>query len=84
MIFKIYNSVNKPTVKEKSEGLNYLFKHLDEYGDPTEDIEKAIELTKGDITLHAEPDNPARFLYKKISFSSKYIEMRYKKQTTLD
>jgi len=39
----------------------------------------AIEQTQGDIALHVEPDNPARKLYEKFGFSSKYIEMRYKK-----
>lgn len=39
---------------------------------------KAIELTKGDVKLHVEPENPARFLYEKIGFTSKYLEMRYK------
>ncbi|KAL0212781.1 hypothetical protein RCL1_006772 [Eukaryota sp. TZLM3-RCL] len=34
-------------------------------------------LVEGDIALHVEPDNPARFLYEKCGFSSKYVEMRY-------
>jgi ribosomal protein S18 acetylase RimI-like enzyme len=42
-------------------------------------MQKAIELTNGSIALHVEPDNPARFLYEKVGFSSKYIEMRLKK-----
>ena len=42
-------------------------------------MQKAIELTKGSIALHVEPDNPARFLYEKVGFSTKYIEMRLKK-----
>ena len=42
-------------------------------------IQKTIELAKGSIALHVEPDNPARFLYEKVGFSSKYIEMRLKK-----
>lgn len=40
-------------------------------------MKKAIELTKGAIALHVEPDNPARHLYEKIGFNSKYIEMRF-------
>jgi GNAT superfamily N-acetyltransferase len=39
-------------------------------------MKQAIELTKGNIALHVEPDNPARFLYQKVGFTSKYIEMR--------
>ncbi|MCF8378609.1 MAG: GNAT family N-acetyltransferase [Bacteroidales bacterium] len=42
-------------------------------------MKKTIDLAKGSIALHVEPDNPARFLYEKVGFSSKYIEMRLKK-----
>lgn len=38
---------------------------------------KAIDAAKGNIALHVEPDNPARHLYEKIGFKSKYLEMRY-------
>ncbi len=146
MIQKVFNSENKPNVEEKNEVIEFLFNHLENYGDPKQDIEKAIdfslreyssfggfvliakensdiigavvinqtgmkdyipenilvyiathknhrgkgvgkqlmkksiELSQGDIALHVEPDNPARFLYEKIGFTSKYIEMRYKKE----
>ncbi|MEA2104011.1 MAG: GNAT family N-acetyltransferase [Candidatus Cloacimonadota bacterium] len=43
-------------------------------------MQKTIDLAKGSIALHVEPENPARFLYEKVGFSSKYIEMRYKKE----
>lgn len=39
---------------------------------------KAIDLTQGDIKLHVEPNNPARFLYEKIGFTAPYLEMRYR------
>ncbi len=42
-------------------------------------MQKTIEMTDGDIALHVEPDNPARFLYERLGFTSKYLEMRYKK-----
>jgi len=42
-------------------------------------MNKAIDLTEGSIALHVEPENPARFLYEKVGFSSKYIEMRLKR-----
>ena len=42
-------------------------------------MQKTIDFAEGSIALHVEPDNPARFLYEKFGFSSKYIEMRYKK-----
>ena len=42
-------------------------------------MNKAIELADGDIALHVEPSNPVKFLYEKVGFSSKYIEMRLKK-----
>jgi GNAT superfamily N-acetyltransferase len=37
---------------------------------------KAIDTAKGNIALHVEPDNPARFLYEKLGFTNKYLEMR--------
>jgi [ribosomal protein S18]-alanine N-acetyltransferase len=42
-------------------------------------MEKTIERTRGDIALHVEPDNPAKFLYEKYGFTNKYLEMRLKK-----
>lgn len=42
-------------------------------------MEKAIEITDGGIALHVEPENPAAFLYKKLGFTSKYLEMRLTK-----
>ncbi|HKJ43243.1 MAG TPA: GNAT family N-acetyltransferase [Sunxiuqinia sp.] len=44
-------------------------------------MQKAIETANGNIALHVEPDNPARLLYEKLGFTSKYIEMRYKKES---
>ncbi|MCF8347904.1 MAG: GNAT family N-acetyltransferase [Bacteroidales bacterium] len=35
-----------------------------------------IQMCNGNIALHVEPDNPARFLYEKVGFTSKYLEMR--------
>lgn len=43
-------------------------------------MKKVIEATGGDIALHVEPDNPARFLYEKFGFTNKYLEMRLHKQ----
>lgn len=43
-------------------------------------MEKVIKETHGDIALHVEPNNPARFLYKKLGFKTKYNEMRLKKE----
>ncbi|MEX0994771.1 MAG: GNAT family N-acetyltransferase [Balneolaceae bacterium] len=42
-------------------------------------MEKTIHETKGDIALHVEPDNPAKYLYEKAGFTNKYLEMRLKK-----
>ncbi|MGD8427375.1 MAG: GNAT family N-acetyltransferase [Balneolaceae bacterium] len=42
-------------------------------------IERIIEATPGDIALHVEPDNPAKYLYEKYGFTNKYLEMRLKK-----
>ncbi len=139
---KMFNPTNKPTLAEKQGIINFLFENLEEYGDPKDDIEKAIDygmkevpsfggfvlvsysgdtitgavvinqtgmkdyipenilvyiatnkefrgqgigkqlmqesikLANGNIALHVEPDNPARRLYEKVGFTSKYIEMR--------
>ena len=141
----VFNTTNKPNLKEKENLIDFLFDNLQEYGDPKSDIEKcidyalkettsfggfilvsyleneisgvvvvnqtgmkdyipenilvyitthknhrgkgigkelmqkAIDLAEGSIALHVEPENPARYLYEKFGFSSKYIEMRYKK-----
>jgi len=143
---KVFNTSNPPNSSERQILIDFLFKNLQEYGDPKSDIEKAIsyaleetpsfggfilmshtdnEITgvvvvnqtgmkdyipenilvyiathkdmrgkgigkdlmqkaidtaEGSIALHVEPENPARFLYEKVGFSSKYIEMRYKKE----
>lgn len=42
-------------------------------------MKKAIDYTSGDIALHVEKDNPAKFLYEKMGFSNPYLEMRLKK-----
>ena len=39
-------------------------------------MNEAIKNTKGGIALHVEPNNPARFLYEKLGFTNKYLEMR--------
>ena len=142
---KVFNAVNKPTVKEKSDIVNFLSENLDQYGDPKKDILKAIDYSlkeiasfggfvmslsdnskikaatvinqtgmggyipenilvyiavhkdhrgeglgkqlmskaikhsKGDIALHVEANNPAKFLYEKLGFTNPYLEMRLKK-----
>lgn len=42
-------------------------------------MSKIIEETKGNIALHVENDNPAKYLYEKIGFTNKYLEMRLEK-----
>lgn len=39
-------------------------------------MQKTFDIAEGDIKLHVEPENPARFLYEKLGFTSKYLEMR--------
>jgi GNAT superfamily N-acetyltransferase len=143
---KLFNESNRPSHKEKMEIVEFLFQHLENFGDLKKDIEKAvnyalketisfggfvlqafegdrtscvvvvnqtgmkgyipenilvyiathnelrgrgigkkmileaIDIADGNIALHVEPDNPARFLYEKIGFASKYLEMRYIKK----
>lgn len=146
MKIQVYNPINTVTKLEKKELVDFLFQHLDEFGDKWEDIEravdyalnpnpamggfilyikeigkikgvvvmnktrmkgyipeyilvyiavhkelrgkgvgkklmeKAIQITPGDIALHVEADNPARFLYENVGFESPYLEMRYYKK----
>jgi ribosomal protein S18 acetylase RimI-like enzyme len=42
-------------------------------------IRKAIDEADGNVKLHVEHENPARRLYERIGFTSKYLEMRYEK-----
>ncbi len=42
-------------------------------------MKKTFDLAEGSIKLHVEPENPARFLYEKLGFTSKYLEMRLKR-----
>lgn len=43
-------------------------------------MKKAIEMAEGSVALHVEPNNPAKFLYEKLGFTNKYLEMRYIKK----
>ncbi|MCU4156117.1 GNAT family N-acetyltransferase [Carboxylicivirga sp. A043] len=40
-------------------------------------IEEAFAHCHGDVKLHVEYDNPAKKLYERIGFKTKYAEMRY-------
>jgi GNAT superfamily N-acetyltransferase len=42
-------------------------------------MKRAIDHCKGDIALHVEADNPAKYLYEKLGFANPYLEMRLKK-----
>jgi [ribosomal protein S18]-alanine N-acetyltransferase len=44
-------------------------------------MNRTLELAEGDVKLHVEYDNPARFLYQKLGFTSKYMEMRLVKKS---
>ena len=40
-------------------------------------IEHCLDRCEGDVKLHVEYDNPARRLYERLGFESKYAEMRW-------
>ncbi|MDX1629741.1 MAG: GNAT family N-acetyltransferase [Fulvivirga sp.] len=42
-------------------------------------MNRAIKNADGAIALHVEPNNPAKFLYEKLGFTNKYLEMRLTK-----
>lgn len=42
-------------------------------------VEKSLSLADGNVKLHVEYDNPAKRLYERIGFTTKYAEMRYQK-----
>ena len=46
----IFDAVNRPSSVEKKEIVNFLFKHLQGFGDPKKDIQKAIEYSIKEIT----------------------------------
>lgn len=145
MEIKIYTPFAPATIVEKGDIVDFLFTHLEQYGDARADIMKAIQYAQketashggfvlvgqidgqivgavvinrtgmegyipenilvyiavdgsqrgkgigkklmqaaikqaqGGIALHVEPDNPARHLYEKLGFTSKYLEMRLQK-----
>ena len=47
---KIFNEQNKPTEREKSEVVDFLFDNLQEYGDPKHQIERAIDYSTKEFT----------------------------------
>ena len=42
-------------------------------------VEEAVNRVEGDVKLHVEYDNPAKRLYERIGFTTKYAEMRITK-----
>lgn len=60
----VYIAINK---KFRGAGLG---KHL---------MLKALDHCEGDVALHVEKNNPARFLYEKLGFENPYLEMRLKR-----
>ena len=47
---KVFNTSNRPDLKEKESLIEFLFDNLQEYGDPKSDIEKAISYALKETT----------------------------------
>lgn len=62
--------------------LVYIAVHHDQRGKGVgkELMKNALKLCKGDVALHVEAENPAKFLYEKVGFTNPYLEMRYKRK----
>jgi ribosomal-protein-alanine N-acetyltransferase len=43
-------------------------------------VKEALQRAKGPVALHVEYDNPAKRLYERLGFTTKYAEMRYMPQ----
>jgi ribosomal protein S18 acetylase RimI-like enzyme len=63
MTISNYNQQHPPSPEERKNIIQFLFKHLEEYGDPEEDIEKCITYSLGEegkaggFILTAHQDN---------------------------
>ena len=44
-------------------------------------VREAVARCAGDVKLHVEYDNPAKRLYERLGFASKYAEMRYTRRS---
>lgn len=44
-------------------------------------IERSLAECRGSVKLHVEYDNPARRLYERVGFTSKYAEMRWENES---
>jgi GNAT superfamily N-acetyltransferase len=142
---KVFDAIIKPTPHQKTQIVDFLHTHLQQYGDDKKDIRRALDYSlkefgsfggftmllfdqgeivgvtvfnktgmggyipenvlvyiathadyrgqglgkklmteaiayaKGDVALHVEPDNPAKYLYEKMGFTAPYVEMRLKR-----
>lgn len=47
---KVFNAVNRPSQLEKEQIVNFLYRHLEQYGDPKKDIRRAIEFSVKEFT----------------------------------
>jgi GNAT superfamily N-acetyltransferase len=47
---RVFDGENKPNDSEKTEIINFLFEHLQEYGDAKKDIQKAIDYAMNEFT----------------------------------
>lgn len=64
--------------------LVYIAVHEDHRGEGIGKVlmKESLDNAEGDVALHVEPNNPAKFLYEKVGFTNKYLEMRWKQPSS--
>ena len=63
---KMYHEQQKPTIEEKAEMVDFLYKHLENFGDPKGDIEKCINPKFSIRTMKKKCQTQSKQIYPKV------------------